>query len=113
MFTSEVFHSHPLVCPARTGTCYIEMVRALVKSTAGSVPFELRAVQFNTILFLDGEMDESPVVNVEIEQQAVSISSRRDGGKDLHSTMELALETVSSATAMKTINLPALEQRSR
>jgi hypothetical protein len=75
------------------------MARSLVRATLGNVPFDLGSVKFSTILFLDDkETQGAPVLRIqELERSQISISSRREGGWDSHSTMELMPRTKSTS----------------
>ena len=80
--------------PLLPGTCYIEMARAVVRSVhAGAEAFDLTAVAFSTILFLD-ELDSTPTIRVALSSSSggIAIASwRDDGSSDDHATMALRL----------------------
>ena len=83
--------------PLLPGTCYIEIARAVVRARhAHAGAFDLSAVAFSSILFLD-EIGSNPTVRVAIEPRtgSIAITSRRETSAwDLHSTMELQLGRV-------------------
>jgi len=82
------------------GTCYIEMARAVVRAVHdGAKTFDLTAVAFSTILFLD-ELDAKPTIRVALDSTlgSVGITSRfGTAAWDMHSTMDLKLCKQTSA----------------